>query len=1036
MRLHVRHILIVLLILISNGKIFAQSNDSLQQSVSGTDSSALSPAIDNATATPLHPADSNITNTSIKDSTSTRPEVITAPAQSASYFRPRNLAAGEVAAFFNDSSQQLNSRERFVTNALRIYNNKTEPVTFTIEIVAPKSWKQIGSTEKEYTLQPGDSMVIPVRLIPGIGSAEVSAVNVQALLVSNEQELLSDAMFGIHRKKNIRWTVSSEEGTKIYFPVNDSIVPFSINVNNDGNEKIDLLLYKKQLGNRIYVADEAENRSRNNYHELNLEPLEDTTLRYTAALQHRFETDRRIDVENYTPTAMNEEIRNTIFFQSQLSNNTEGTVFSGYRRMDFVRLSDEKTVNPFGSSVIPLTMDLNTYNILGIQPVMRLDLRGNTILNNEALLSYQTLFNFTNYRYSNEITNDVFYRVAYIHRKGDLQFGNISGGLSLIPVSGRGVSGSYFVTPSLRTGAFYVRNTDDNRSGYAQAYGGFMRYQLKNIGTSTLQVGRSEFDNAGRTNNYAALSNSVRLMPNQQVNFGIAVSRNSYDNAATQTGYSYFGGYTGAFLKKKLNTNLRAAVFSSAYSASRLPSQNFFHRSSYTVSKKLTVILQNTLNRYQQYTILGATGPRIQNEMNYNQLFFNFGVNSSRIMPGIFWNQTRLNNFELLYRGVSLDYSKSSISGRSRFGASLIGGYNTLPQYRDIPAYFTMQVGITAQHKTMSFNGRYFYGPQYVSNAAAVNNTLKYPQALFLSLSKQFQPENKSIVFQGNASYTYMNQYNRHTIGIFPEAYYFTRSKWRFKLSAGYSFNASKTERSNNNTPGIIFPEEEVRKVVTHNFFLNAGVRKEFGIPVPKKLSKKKFATMHFQAFLDVNGNRVKDKNEIIIKNVVIRVGNDEVITNENGEAVFKNVGAGKYAIRAMSLYDLKGWYPLLSDSISADNSSIIAIPFVKGIRLNGNVVLQKAKFSSLNENADLSRILISATDSAGKEYQALTDQTGAFSIYLPPGKYKLTMDEGIVGRGFAVLKNNVEIELSNLESYNYNFYILEKKRKVNMKKF
>lgn len=113
----------------------------------------------------------------------------------------RAFVAGEVAAFFNDTALQLNVRERFVTNALRVFNNKQEAVTFTMEIVAPQSWKLIGNTEKEYTLSPGDSLVIPVRLIPGTGTSEVSSVNVQALLVSNEQELLADAVFGIHRKR-------------------------------------------------------------------------------------------------------------------------------------------------------------------------------------------------------------------------------------------------------------------------------------------------------------------------------------------------------------------------------------------------------------------------------------------------------------------------------------------------------------------------------------------------------------------------------------------------------------------------------------------------------------------------------------------------------------------------------------------------------------------------------------------------------------------------------------------------------------------
>lgn len=949
---------------------------------------------------------------------------------------PRRLLDGEVLAFFVDSNIHLNTKERFITNAVKVFNGKSDTIYFTIELVAPQSWKQIGKSDRLFKLAPGDSIAIPVRYIPGVSIQEVSSVNIQALLVSDDQELLADATFGIYRKKNIKWSVTSEEGTKIYFPVNDSVVPFNIHVNNEGNEKLNLLLIKKQLGNRIYVNDERPNINGENYHELNLAPMEDTTLSYTATLSNRFTTDRRIDVENYVPLATNDEVRNTVFFQSHLSNNFEGSVFSGFRRMDFIRLSDQKTVNPYGTAVVPLIMDLNTYNILGVQPVMRMDLRGNTVLNNEAMLSYQTLFNFTNYRYTNEVTEDIFYRVAYIHRKGDIQFGNISGGLSLIPVSGRGISGSYYLTPSLRVGTFYVRNTADNRTGNAQAYGGFLRYQLKNIGTTTFQAGRSEFDNNGRTNLYAAVNNAVKLMPNQQLNFGVAVSRNTFDTLSTQTGFSYFGGYSGGFLKKRLNVNLRASVFSAAYSISRLPSENYFNRGSFTVNKKLTIILQNTINRYKQYTLFGGRGPLVENSVNYNQLFFNFGLKSSRIMPSLFWNKTRLNNFELIYRGVGLDYSKASQNGRSRFGSSMLLGYNTLPQYRDIPAYFTMQIGVTAQNRSTSFNGRYFYGPQYVNNTAMVDNALKYPQAIFLSISQQLQPHNRNLVFQGNGTYTFMNQYNRHTIGVFPEAYYFTQNRWRFKLSAGYSFNASKTERMNNNTPGIIFPEEEVRKVVTHNFFLNAGVRKEFGIPVPKKLSKKKFATLTFKAFLDVNGNKKFDKNEMHLKNIIVRVGNDEVITNEEGEAVLKNVAGGMYNLNVMSLYDLNGWYPLINDSIMTGYSDMIAIPFVKGIRLNGSVVLQKAKFSTLNESPDLSRILMTATDSSGKVYQSITDQQGAYSIYLPPGKYILTMDEAVVGRGFAVLKNNAEIQLTGVESYNCNFYILEKKRKVNVKKF
>lgn len=941
----------------------------------------------------------------------------------------------DVVAKFREESIELKSKERFISNALIITNNTKKRIFFFLEIVVPSSWKGIGLEGKTYELDAQDTLAIPVRLIPGVNNKEGNSVNVQALLVSEDQELLSDAMFKIHRKKHIRWTVNSDIGNKIYFPVTDSVVPFSLSVNNEGNEKVDLLLSKKQLGTKIEIEEES-NQGERNYQELQLDPLEDTSLHYTATLNNTFNQDRRIDIENYSPTTVTDEVRNTVFFQSQLSNNQEGSLYSGYRRMDFVRLSDVKSVNPYGSDVIPLTIDANLYNMLGIQPVMRMDMRGSTVLSNQAMLSYQTLFNLTSYRYNTQLANDIFYRATYVHRKGDIQIGNISGGLSLLPINGRGINASYFVRPELRVGGYYISNSYRERRGNADAYGGFLRYQWKNIGSSTVQVGQSKFADNNRLSTYANMSNSVRIIRGHQINFGLAVNRNQYEGVeALRTGYSYFGGYSGSFLKNRLHSNLRGTIFGKEYSASRLPSSNYFHRSTFVANKKVTYILQNTFSNYQQYTTYNQAGATVENRVNYNQLFFNLNTKGSRVMPGVFYNITDLNNLKLVYRGVSFDYSKASMNGRSRFGTSFTGGYNTLPDYREIPAYFTMQFSAVAQHKTVSFNGRYFYGPQYINSPEAVRNSFKYPQSIFLSIGKQWQPRNRSFVFQSNASYTYMNQYNRHTLGIFPEAYYYTRNRWRFKLSAGYSFNSSRVQDTyQNNSP--VFNDEQINRVVSHNFFLNAGIRKDLGIPVPKSLTKNRFANLKFNSFLDVNGNRIKDKNELAISNVVIRIGNDEVITNENGTAEVKNIKGGKYSMHAMSLIDLQGWYPMFDDSLQVNINSEINIPFVKGIKLSGSVVLQKAQFSNVGEKPDLSRMLVTALDSSGKTYQGITDGNGQYSLYLPPGVYIITLDEALLGNSFTVLKNNAEVKLADVETFNFNFYILEKKRKVFMKKF
>ena len=55
----------------------------------------------------------------------------------------------------------------------------------------------------------------------------------------------------------------------------------------------------------------------------------------------------------------------------------------------------------------------------------------------------------------------------------------------------------------------------------------------------------------------------------------------------------------------------------------------------------------------------------------------------------------------------------------------------------------------------------------------------------------------------------------------------------------------------------------------------------------------------------------------------------------------------------------------------------------------------------------------------------------------MPYGKYILKFDEKILGNGFELAQNDIEIELTDgMESFYHTFFILEKKRKVINKKF
>lgn len=172
--------------------------------------------------------------------------------------------------------------------------------------------------------------------------------------------------------------------------------------------------------------------------------------------------------------------------------------------------------------------------------------------------------------------------------------------------------------------------------------------------------------------------------------------------------------------------------------------------------------------------------------------------------------------------------------------------------------------------------------------------------------------------------------------------------------------------------------EESLKPDVSQGFTMGAGIRKEFGIPIPKRFTSDRFSNVQFIAFLVRNGNRVKDNDEIPLENVVVRLNEDEVITGGKGDAKFLNIRNGNYLLSIIPLEDYKGWFPLKEDSVSISENGKFYIPFARGVKLSGNIVLDREKYAAdAGDPLDLSRIRVSVTDSAGKTLSTLTDAKG-----------------------------------------------------------
>ena len=340
------------------------------------------------------------------------------------------------------------------------------------------------------------------------------------------------------------------------------------------------------------------------------------------------------------------------------------------------------------------------------------------------------------------------------------------------------------------------------------------------------------------------------------------------------------------------------------------------------------------------------------------------------------------------------------------------------------------------RYQTWSLTGRYNLGTFSSISSQQNQNNFSTPQSLRLSIQNQYLFPSKQFVLESNLIYSYNNIFKNHSLGIFPQLFYFSNSGWRFGLSANYMFTSSDFSSVYDTTDiGQNQNQASIGPTVNSNLNLNFSLRKEFGVPIP--FTNKTAASAKFVSFLDINGNNIKDKDEVSIQNVVVKLNKHEVITNFDGEASIKNVQQGKYKLEILPLEELNGWFSNTKDSIFINEDGINYIPFVRGIKVYGDIIIDRQKIAVTDDKKlDLSRIKISAIK-GDKIYNTLTNKNGRFEFYLPFGSYTVTMDEIILSDRFRVTRNNLPIKLRNEQDGVYvSFYIIEKRRKVIFKDF
>lgn len=973
--------------------------------------------------------------------------------------------SGKLDCYFSDSTIVLKKGE-IISNLLCIKNNTDLTKEFYLELSKPSTWNVITNTNKLFTLNPNDSVFIPIRIHPKFSSMKGGTFySINLFILNTEGRNLGSTRFFVSKPKVSKLILDVLPRSRIYFLNNEQTTNVTLNIKNLGDESQNLNLSWKVIGSGLSVSYDSNNLNRS-FIDFSIKEDQDSNFTFVSTLMVPDLNFKRVDLETYNANQIFESRKYNIRFSAvetsnaSIRNGTKKTSNAELRKLgnsiDVVKLSNIHYMNPFGSAVVPIIWNSNLFNLVGIQPMLQNTFRTNFILPNQASVNgiFQHFFSF--YSPSDQTFNNISGIVSYMSRPLDVLLGGpsffrdpILMGISTGYAGSRGINTSLRPNDRFEINAFLGRNQSvfTNRPNSGFSFGSGVSFKPnKNLKSS---FGYSQYNNTLLNRRLQNIPVGFRYKLNSKHTFqaGFAVV-NLTDSLNTNSVNSTIGNnwrlnYTGRFFENKLTQTF--TFLKRDFTAGNL-SGSF--RTSYVIRSMSNIDLEKlriqVVSGFFQNNFLSRAGAITENytiptTVNINVKRFK----KIRTFPSIYHTYTKVGIANSHQRGIVINSNVFNYEKNTLLALSIRAGYNSYSDTLRKPEIFNAQAFIMFNYHNFSANIRYMYGPLNFFGVQQFHySTTRYPQYIFSSVNKQHVFSNPKIVGDFSLNHSWNNILHNHNIGLTPQLYYFAKSGWRFNVMAFYNISATNSDRatefyqfqnsSSSNT------ENNQNILLSTNFNFSVGVRKEFGIPVPKKFAKAFYSDVTFLAFLDFNGNKVFDIDEIALENIVIRLGGYEVITDANGKAFFKNVQQKKYESLFIPLIDLNGWFTSVKDSIDINEFSTVYIPYTRGVKIEGKVEVDREKYSlDIAGEIDLSRIKIFALDSIGNFYSTLTDLEGYYSFYVPYGKYTLNFDESILSDKFNIAENEIEIDLiEGLNGFYQSFFLFEKRRVAKKKRF
>ncbi len=915
------------------------------------------------------------------------------------------------------------SVDQVASNVVKVVNNTGRTVVFNLEYAYPAGWRIMNDKERVYSVANRDSLFVPVRVIP-TKAAEGNVnyfVNASAFTASGVP--LASAPWNMQVTKVSRWFANIVK-SEAYLPNDSDETSFQLNVKNDGNSAEDVVVLFNP-DPKLLITDAQGNPFGENTLQLKLPVDTDTLLTFKAKLQEG------AGKENFFSAGpIDEVVTDKVDFQVSVQvKDVNNKTKSWGGRVHIKKLPSEvKIKSEAGTATIPLKVQFNTYNILSQFTNFSLDLSGDADLGRDRYLRYyyQTIIS------SNSIAGTQFlgsYRFGEFRTpKYTIAVGDLGANMELL-LNGTGVRASYKLGKVDVSGIYVKRPQSGLVNNELTSMGGSVRLNTGKRVVATAQVVNQidEFNEIDKKLGTVEASYRFRNQSLASVKVGYSMENHGADSTFTVPGMGITAKYVGRIKSVSFSSQLRynTPSYSSQYRGTKSINSN----ARYTINQKYFLGFRVNVNtRTPEIYSKGVLFPVRYYKYNTYELRFGWTTEAGNFVfsPKVY--DEEFLDVRTMTTGAGITFSTNKASS-IRFFSRFYSGFTKAKDY-DLDPYLVNRWENSLRYKNLNFSVRYYYGPYNVLDNLRVIEDGINPQSIYMSTYATLNFKEARLSVRPTFTMSYESVMARWRMNLAPQLIYYSKSGFEFKVAVEY-FNVNQGESplaTVSENPSVFSPFAQ------SNTFLRFGLTKQFNIKKPGKKSHE----LEVVVFKDLNGNNLRDSGEEYEQNVIVRVNGETLMTNEEGRVIFKDLPQEKYLVETEMLSNSEGWFKSKGIEVDLNKDQALYIPLKRGVQINGNVILQQAQYSALGEGGmKLDGIRVTAEGEDGQTYSGLTDLNGIFRIYVPFGEYKVRVNQNAVDQQFEFAQSEYNVVVNNVSvNYQLTFYLIEKRRRLNIKKF